>query len=167
MTNNNNNNSNSNNNSSSVGTTEAASAITSRSTFYGNPNNLGLEPGLLEQGSDGGIFAEIGSLTNLITSPNNETLSFDFGTVLNRPGQWQPQQMTMSMGGEEITKGLLDQTVQIEQSNLNIKLDSVFQPLDWEGNEDQGLFGLPSTVDQTYWSQNQWTDEDRPTLYPP
>ncbi|KAG4173054.1 hypothetical protein ERO13_A11G034200v2 [Gossypium hirsutum] len=167
VTNNNNNNSNSNNNSSSVGTTEAASAITSCSTFYGNPNNLGLEPGLLEQGSDGGIFAEIVSLTSLITSPNNETLSFDFGTVLNRAGQWQPQQMTMSMGGEEITKGLLDQTVQIEQSNLNIKLDSVFQPLDWEGNEDQGLFGLPSTVDQTYWSQNQWTDEDRPTLYPP
>ncbi|XP_039008140.1 dof zinc finger protein DOF5.4-like isoform X2 [Hibiscus syriacus] len=144
--------------SSSGGTAEAeaVSAITSHSTFYGNPNNLGFDPGLLEQGSDGGIFSEIGSLTSLITTPsNNETLSFDFGTVLNRPGLWQHHQKKMSMGGEEITGGWLDQTAQVEQSNFDRRLEDGFQPLDWEGTGDQGLFDHSNAVDQTYRSQNQ------------
>ncbi|GMI67368.1 OBF binding protein 4 [Hibiscus trionum] len=151
---------NDNNNSSSGGTAEAVSATTSHSTFYREPNNLGF----LEQGADGGIFSEIGSLTSLITSSNNETLSFDFGTVLNRSGQWQLQhQKNTSMGVEEITGGFLDPTAHVEQSNL----ESGFQPLDWEGSGDQDLFDRSNAVDQTYWSQIQWTDEDPPTLYPP
>ncbi|KAL4363322.1 hypothetical protein GQ457_04G036280 [Hibiscus cannabinus] len=158
---------NDNNNSYSGGAAEAeaVSAITSHSTFHGDPNNLGFKPGLLEQGSDGGIFSEIGSLTSLITSSNNETLSFDFGTVLNRPEQWQQQQQqkNTSMGGEEITGGLLDPTVQTEPSNL----ESEFQPSDWEGTGDQVLFDRSNAVDQTYWSQIMWTDQDPPTLYPP
>ncbi|KAE8727094.1 Dof zinc finger protein DOF1.7 [Hibiscus syriacus] len=156
-----------NNNSSFGGTAEAASAITSHSTFYGNPNNLEFEPGLLEQGSDGGIFSEIGSLTSFITPSNNETLSFDFGTVLNRSGLWQQHEKKMNMEGEEITGGWLDQTAQVEQSHLDRRLENAFKPLDWEGTGDQGLFDHSNAVDQTYWSQNQWTHQDHPTLYPP
>ncbi|XVE54652.1 hypothetical protein DITRI_Ditri03aG0099300 [Diplodiscus trichospermus] len=176
-------NNNNNNNSSAGGTAEAVSAITSQSNLmnvndskvYGNPNNLGFEPGLLEQGSDCGIFSEIGSFTSLITSSNNETLSFGFSTVLNGQGlelgQWQQQQKMMSMGGEEITGGLLDQTLQVELPNLHSRSEGGgcggFGQLDWQGNGDQGLFDLPNTVDQTYWSQSQWSDQDPPNLYLP
>ncbi|KAK6261778.1 hypothetical protein QUC31_007594 [Theobroma cacao] len=181
--NNNNDNDNNNNNSSAGGTAEAVSAVTSHSNlinvseskFYGNPNNLGFEPGLLEQGSDCGIFSEIGSFTSLITSSNNETLSFGFSTVLNgqglEQGQWQQQQKMMNIGGEEISGGLLDQTVQVELSNLHSRSEGEgsggFGPLDWQGSGDQGLFDLPNAVDQTYWSQSQWTDQDHPNLYLP
>ncbi|XVF49898.1 hypothetical protein PTKIN_Ptkin04bG0053000 [Pterospermum kingtungense] len=172
-----NNNNNNNNNSSAGGTAEAVSAVTSHSNLinvseyklFGNPNTAGLEPGLLEQGSDGGIFSEIGGFTSLITSSNNETLSFSFGTVLNGQGQWQQQeeQKVMSIGGDEIAGGLVDQTMPIELSKLHNRSESEFEPLDWQGSGDQGLFDLPSAVDQTYWSQSQWTDQDHPTLYLP
>ncbi|OMO72684.1 Zinc finger, Dof-type [Corchorus olitorius] len=176
----NNNNSTQNNNSNSAsGTAEAVSAVTSHSNlinvseskFYGNPNNLGFESGLLEQGSDCGIFSEIGSFTNLINSSNNETMSFGFSTVLNgqgmEQGQWQQQhQKTMSMGGEDINGGLLDQTVEL--SNLHNRSEGGgFGPLDWQGSGDQGLFDLPNAVDQTYWSQSQWSDQDHTSLYIP
>ena len=181
MTNNNNNNDNNNNNSSAGGTAEAVSAVTSHSNlknvreskFYENPNNLGFESGLLEQGSDCGIFSEIGCFKSLIASTNNETLSFGFGTVLHgqglEQGQWQQQQQQkmMSMEGEEVTGGLLDQTVQVELSNLHSRSESRFGPLDWQGSGDQGLFDLSNAADQTYWSQSQWTHQDHPTLYLP
>ncbi|XP_022775855.1 dof zinc finger protein DOF5.4-like [Durio zibethinus] len=176
-------NNNNSNNSSACGTAEALSAVTSHSSlinvsdskFYEYPNNLGFEPGLLEQGSDGGIFSEIGSFTGLISSSNNETLPFGFGTVLNGQGveqvQWQQQQKMMSMRGEEITGGLVDQTLEVELSNLHSRSEGGgcggYGPLDWQGSGDQGLFDLPNTVDQTYWSQCQWTDQDHPTLYIP
>ncbi|XVF08887.1 hypothetical protein REPUB_Repub07fG0042900 [Reevesia pubescens] len=184
-TNNNNSNNNNNNNGCGGGTAEAVSAVTSHSNLvnlseskvYGNPNNLGFEPGLLEQGSDCVIFSEIGNFTSLITSSNSETLSFGFGTVLNGQGQWQQQQqqqhqkmmnMGIGMGKEEITGGLLDETMQVELSNLHNRSENEgFVPLDWQGSGDQGLFDLPNTVDQTYWSQSQWTDQDHPTLYIP
>ncbi|OMP12318.1 Zinc finger, Dof-type [Corchorus capsularis] len=179
VTNNNNSSQNNNNSNSASGTAEAVSAVTSHSNlinvseskFYGNPNNLGFESGLLEQGSDCGIFSEIGSFTNLINSSNNETMSFGFSTVLNgqgmEQGQWQQQhQKTMSMGGEDINGGLLDQTVEL--SNLHNRSEGGgFGPLDWQGSGDQGLFDLPNAVDQTYWSQSQWTDQDHPSLYMP
>ncbi|XVE56760.1 hypothetical protein DITRI_Ditri04bG0036600 [Diplodiscus trichospermus] len=173
-----NNNNNNNNNSSAGATADAVSAVTSHSNlinvsesnFYENPNNLGFEPGLLEQGSDCGIFSEIGSFTSLITSSNNQTLSYEFGTVLNgqgiEQGQWQQQKM-MSMGGEEIVGRLLDQTIQVELSNLHSKSENGFGALDWQGSGDQAFFDLSSAVDQTYWSQTQWPDQDHSTLYLP
>ncbi|GMI76767.1 OBF binding protein 4 [Hibiscus trionum] len=169
---------NNNSNSYAGGTAESVSAVTSHANlinvsepkFYGSPNNLGFEPELLEQGSDCGIFSGIGSFTGLITSSNNETMSFGFDKVLN-DGQWQQQQeqeqKMMSMGGEEITGGLLDQTVQVELSNMASRSENGFGALDWQGNGDQGLFDLPNDVDKTYWNQAQWTDQDHPSLYLP
>ncbi|KAE8672322.1 Dof zinc finger protein DOF5.8 [Hibiscus syriacus] len=165
----NNNKSNVNNNGYGGGT---ASAVTSHANlinvtepkFYGNPNNLGFEPVLLEQGSDSGLFSGIGGFTSLITSSNDKTLSFAFDKVLN-DGQWQQQKM-MNMGGEEITGGLLDQTVQVELSNMASRSGNGVGALDWQGNGHQGLFDLPDDVDKTYWSQ-AWTNEDLATLYLP
>ncbi|KAE8673527.1 Dof zinc finger protein DOF1.7 [Hibiscus syriacus] len=160
------------------GAAEAVSAVTSRANFvsvsepkfHRNPHNLGFEPGLLEQGSDRGIFSGIGSFTSLITSSNNEMMSFSIDKALN-DGQW-PQQLKeeqnmMSMCEEEITGGLLDQTVQVELSNMASRSDNGFGALDWQGDGDQGLFDLPNDVDKTYWSQAQWTDQDHPALFLP
>ncbi|KAE8720484.1 Dof zinc finger protein DOF5.3 [Hibiscus syriacus] len=122
---------------------EAVSAVTSRANlislsepkFRGNRNNLGSGTGLLEQGSDCGIFSGIGSFTSLITLSNNETTSFSFDKVLN--GQWRQQQQQqveeqkmMNMVREEITGGLLDQTVQVELSNMSSRSENGFGALD-------------------------------------
>ncbi|GMI78176.1 OBF binding protein 4 [Hibiscus trionum] len=156
-----------NNGSCTGGTAEAASVVTSnsnkinisKSKLYGNPNNSVYESVLLEQGSESGIFPEIGSFSSLVTLSNNETPPFGFSTAFNGQGQWQQQKI------EEITGGLLDQTVQVELSNLHGGPESGFESLDWEGSGDQRLFDLPNDVDQTYWSQSQWTaDQDDPTL---
>ncbi|KAE8676926.1 Dof zinc finger protein DOF5.8 [Hibiscus syriacus] len=175
---NNNNKSNVNNNGYGGGTAEAEPVITSHANlinvsepkFYGNPNNLGFEPELLEQGSDCGIFSGIGGFTSLITSSNDETLSFGFDKLLN-DGQWQQQQhqqqKMMSVGGEEFTGGFLDQTVQVELSNMASRSGNGVGALDWQRNGDQGLFDLPDDLDKAYWSQAQWTNEDHHTLYLP
>ncbi|KAJ4831948.1 hypothetical protein Tsubulata_045295 [Turnera subulata] len=145
--------------------------------------------------SDCGIFSEIGSFTSLITSSNE--LSFGFGSVLNQQGQleqvhghnhhhqqqWQPHQQQqpqkmVGLGGdgEDMAGGLMDQAVQVElsalQSNNRSGSNGGFGGgLDnWHGTgggDHQGLFDLPNTVDQAYWSQSQWTDQDHPSLYLP
>ncbi|KAK8617128.1 hypothetical protein V6N13_117095 [Hibiscus sabdariffa] len=134
-----------NNNGHAGGTAEAVSAV-SEPKLYGSPNNLGFEPGLLEQGPDCGIFSGTGSFTSLSTSSNNETPSFGFDKVLNEEVQWQQQQKMMSVGGE----GSLDPTV------MGSRSENGFGALDWQGDGDQGLFDLPN---------DHWTDQDHPTLY--
>ncbi|KAF2282956.1 hypothetical protein GH714_043273 [Hevea brasiliensis] len=142
------------------------------------------EPGLLEQGADCGIFSEIGSFTSLITS-TNEQLPIGFGNIMNQKffehvhqnqnQQWQQQQQKMvGISGEEMKMQemagvLIDQTVHVELSALPSSGSGTggFGPLDWQGTGDQGLFDLPNAVDQTYWSQSQWTDQDPPSLYLP
>ncbi|EXB89108.1 Dof zinc finger protein [Morus notabilis] len=88
----------------------------------------------------------------------------------------QSQKVTMSVADDqelkmqEITGGLLDQTVQVDLSVLHDSRSNGagFGSLgDWQQCGDQALFDLPNTVDQSYWSQSQWTDQDHPSLYPP
>ncbi|KAK9278618.1 hypothetical protein L1049_028191 [Liquidambar formosana] len=151
-----------------------------------NPN---FEPSLLENSSDGGIFPEIGSFTSLMTASNDPTvLGFNMSDIqpfrLNQQNQeqvqqnqqWQQQVQKMTnMSGEmkmqEITAGFLDQTVQVELSGLQNKSNNGggggFTPLDWQaGGDHQGMFDLSGTVDQAYWSQHQWSDNDH-SLYLP
>ncbi|KAF2282957.1 hypothetical protein GH714_043274 [Hevea brasiliensis] len=70
---------------------------------------------------------------------------------------------------QEMAGVLIDQTVHVELSALPSSGSGTggFGPLDWQGTGDQGLFDLPNAVDQTYWSQSQWTDQDPPSLYLP
>lgn len=154
--------------------------------FISNPT---FEPGLqLEQGPDCGIFSEIGNLTSLIAA-SNEALPFGFNSVsdinpfrLNQQDhdrhevqdnqqqqqQQQWQQPKVMTAGDEITGDLLDQTVQVDLSSLQQNRSSGgFGSLDWQVSGDQVLYDLPNAVDQAYWSQSQWTDEDHTTLYLP
>ncbi|KAE8716447.1 RNA-directed DNA polymerase (Reverse transcriptase), Ribonuclease H [Hibiscus syriacus] len=145
------------------GTAKAASVVTSHpnkvnvseSDLYGNPNNL-----VYEQVSQSEIFPGIGNFSSLVTPSKNETMSFGLSTVFNGQGQWQQQKI------EEITGGLLDRTVQVELSNMH-RSESGFGLLDWQESRDQQSFDLPYDVDQTYWSQSQWIDQDHPTHYLP
>ena len=153
---------------------------------HGNANPS-FEPSLLEQGSDCRIFSEIGSFTSLITSTND---LFGFSNVMNQhqpphqqqglehhvqhnqnQQQWQNhQQQEMTGGG-----GLIDQTVHVELSALPSSRstkndDGEFGALDWQlgsGDQATSLFDLPNAVDQAYWSQSQWNDQDHPSLYIP
>lgn len=157
-----------------------------------NNSDPGLEPSttaLLEQGSDCGIFSEIGSFTSLITSSSsNQGLSFGFSNLLNPQHvqqtheQWQQQQQqqhqeqqTKMVGStasmQDMTSGLLGQTVQAELSALLDRSgNGGFGSFDWQGSgADQTLFDLPNAVDHaSYWSQStQWNDQDHPSLYLP
>lgn len=154
---------------SAAGGAEAVSAQSSQLTateskIFGNGTaNSAFDAGILEQASDCGIFSEIGNFTSLISS-STETMPFGF---LNQEWQNQNQQQPKD---QEITAGnFVNQTVQVDLSVLqNRSNDGEFGPLDWHGNEDQGLFDLPNTVDHTYWNQNQWnSDQDHPNLYLP
>ncbi|XP_002514602.2 dof zinc finger protein DOF5.4 [Ricinus communis] len=140
-----------------------------------NTNTTSFEHGLLEQESDCGIFSEIASLTSLITSSSNDHLQFGFGHLMTQHSlennqQWHQQQKMVGICGQnDMAGGLVDQTVHIELSALQINDRSgKGGPLDWQASGgDQSLFDLPNAVDQTYWSQSQWTDQDQPTLYLP
>ncbi|CAN6717621.1 unnamed protein product [Malus baccata var. baccata] len=153
--------------------------------------NGGFEPrvsaaALLEQITEiNGLFSEIGSFTSLITSSND--VPFSFGNINGSPfdqpaqvgnhhhnqvhqNQWGQQNQEGKM--QEISGGLLDQTAQVDLSVFQNRSNGVgggeLGPLDWQpGSVDQGLFDLPNTVDQAYWSQGQWADQDHPTLYLP
>lgn len=170
---------------------EAVSALSSSSNnMLGGIINSGFETGLLKQGTstDYGIFSEIGSFTNLITSSNE--LSFGFSDVLNQHNhlqqvheqndqhwqQEQQQQQPKMVGFGSSGEDMMDQTVHVELStmpsnNRSGANESFVGALDnWQGNnggDHQGFFDLPSTVDQAYWSQSQWTDEDHPSIYLP
>ncbi|KAH7528908.1 dof zinc finger protein DOF5.4 [Ziziphus jujuba] len=193
------------NNTNATATTEAVSAPSTSSAsnllniqeskfFVAQNSNPSFESTLLEQGSDCGIFSEIGSFTSLITSSAaTEAMPFGYSNIsdisispfrLNQQGQdnqvqqtqWhqQSQKAGMSISDQElkmqeITGGLLDQTAQVDLSGLqNRSGGGGFGSLgDWQPGGDQGLFDLTNTVDQTYWSQSQWTDQDHPSLYLP
>uniref|UniRef100_K7KW99 Dof zinc finger protein n=1 Tax=Glycine max TaxID=3847 RepID=K7KW99_SOYBN len=121
--------------------------------MFANPNP---NPSL----DSGGIFSEIGNFTSLINLNNNEA----FG-VTNQVqaaaggghGQWQ-QQNHQEFG----TASFLDHTVPLEFSSLQHKTghQGGFGSLDWQPGADQGLFDLPNTVDQPYWTHAHWSDQD-------
>lgn len=159
---------------SAAGGAEAVSAQSSQSNllnhateykFFGS--NSAFDTGLLEQGSDCGIFSEIGNFSNLISTSSSETMPFGFG-IMN-PHEWHNQnQNQQKMNPEIIAGNLLNQTVEEVELTALQNRSNEFGPLDWQGHGDQGLFDLPTTVDHTYWSQNQWnSDQDHPSLYLP
>ncbi|CAJ1975486.1 unnamed protein product [Sphenostylis stenocarpa] len=176
-----------------VAATEAMSAPTSNaasnnallvdnvreSKMFANANNPSLERG--------GIFSEIGSFSNLMAS-NNEAWGFGFGNSSNsnsniidaaafRFGVTHQQgndQVHVAAGGDHVewqnqqnqefgTASFLDHTVAPEFSSLQHK--TAFGSLDWQPGADQGLFDLPNTVGQPYWTHTQWADQENPPLF--
>lgn len=172
-------------------TTEAVSAPSSNaaSTLVGfresrffapqSPNPNFEMPTLLDHSSDGNIFPEIGSFTSLMTGSNDPAgLGFNISDIspfkyqeqVDQNQQWQQQQqqkMSDELKMQEITAGFLDQTVQVELSALqNRSNHGGFPSLDWQTSGDQGIFDLPGNVDQGYWTQSQWSDNDHPLYLP-
>lgn len=133
------------------------------------PINTGFNRELLEQSSGCGLFSEMGNLSSLIAS-SAEPLPFGFGSVLAQNSHWidqkQDQEQKIQQEGKIPSSdggGFLDQTVQVDLPALQGRPsgNEAFGLLDWQPSTDQGLFDLPGTVDQAYWSQNsQWADED-------
>ncbi|XP_059640985.1 dof zinc finger protein DOF5.4-like [Cornus florida] len=157
-----------------------------------NPN---FDPPLIDQVSDGGIFPEVGSFTSLMTSSNDPSLlgfnmadissyrlhQHNHAQVLQNHSsnqQWQQQQKITStmpdddLKMQDITTGFLDPTAQIDLSGLQSRTyNGGLAAGDWHAggdeDQDQGLFDLTGTVDQTYWSQTQWNaDNDHPLYLP-
>lgn len=88
--------------------------------------------------------------------------------------QWNEEEkmtctaMGNDLGMNEITAGFVDQTAEIEFScSQNRTSNGGLAPVDWQAGVDQGLFDLTGTVDQSYWSQTQWTDNDHHLNYLP
>ncbi|KAK7411304.1 hypothetical protein VNO78_02737 [Psophocarpus tetragonolobus] len=171
-----------------VAATEAMSAPTSNAA---SNNVLLLENNVRESKifpslDNSGIFTDMGSLTGLINS-NNEplgfglsndnnnnnnnmldaTTSFRFGVTHDQVqaapggghGPWQQEQNHQEFG----TASFLNHTVPLEFSSSQQKTG--FGSLDWQPGVDQGLFDLPNTVDQPYWSHSHWSDQDNPSLF--
>ncbi|XP_043698997.1 dof zinc finger protein DOF5.4-like [Telopea speciosissima] len=140
----------------------------------------------LEQASDGGIFPEAGSFTSLMTGSNPSFLGFNFNDILpfrlhhhhqqqqQQQQQQQEQKMTTSMGEElkmpELTAGLMDQTVPVGLAEMQGKNRNVggggLMGLEWGSSGDQALYDLGGSMDQNYWGQNQWADNDHPLYLP-
>ncbi|XP_027123880.1 dof zinc finger protein DOF5.4-like [Coffea arabica] len=80
---------------------------------------------------------------------------------------------------DQINCGFLDQTAQIGFPGLqqNRISNGGLQGLGWhinggggggdDGGGEQGLFDFSGTVDQAYWGQNQWADNDQSLNFPP
>ncbi|KAM5570996.1 dof zinc finger protein DOF5.4 [Rosa sericea] len=157
------------------------------SKFFVSPNANFEAAGttMLEQSAaEIGMFSDIGSFTSLITASNDVPFGFtninDISVSPFRPNQpaghqnqWEQQQNqnNQELKMQEITGGMLDQTAQVGLSVFQTKTNGGggggFGSLDWQPAGEQGLFDLPNTVDQAYWSQGQWTDQDPPSLYLP
>lgn len=114
----------------------------------------------LDQSSDCGIFPESGSFTSLMNVGN----SFHFSEIYHQQQQQQHQHqpdMELQEKMQELAGGCIDPTVGIDlRGGANGELTA----LDWQTN--QGLFDLPNTVDQSYWSQSQWAETDQHLYLP-
>ncbi|GFZ12177.1 OBF binding protein 4 [Actinidia rufa] len=144
----------------------SASTSTSASTLFNFPDSSFFNfsqttnpsfdppPPLIEPPSDGGIFPEIGTFTTMMTSSNDSV-----------PPRIQHRR-DLGFGIPELkmqeisASGSLDPTAPIDLSGMEDRGNhGDLGALDWQISGYPGLFDLPGTVDPTYWSQPQWTDD--------
>ncbi|XP_019053420.1 PREDICTED: dof zinc finger protein DOF5.4 [Nelumbo nucifera] len=128
--------------------------------------------------ADGGIFPESGSFTSLITGSNPGLVGLNYSDI--SPFRMHAQQRRMAsmveeMKMQELTAGgFIDQTFPVElpepglQNRTNNGNGGGIMGLDWASSGDGvgGLFDFPSSIDQCYWGQNQWTDNDQGLYLP-
>ncbi|XP_014518971.1 dof zinc finger protein DOF5.4-like [Vigna radiata var. radiata] len=158
------------------------------SKLFANANNPSLEGGgvFSEIGSFTGLIASnnealgfgFGNCSNNNGNGNSNSNILDATTF--RFGVTHPQgnnndEVQVAGGGEQQqnhheefgTASFLDLTAPVEFCSLAQKSgnEGGFGSLDWQGGADQGLFDLPNSVDQTYWSHSHWSDQDNPSLF--
>ncbi|XP_042500468.1 dof zinc finger protein DOF5.4-like [Macadamia integrifolia] len=144
-----------------------------------NPNlNTDFEPPMLDtlgQVSDGGIFPEFGSFTSLMATSNSTSLGFNFSDISPFRFHHQQQQQGQKIVSEEmkipeLTTGLMDQTVPVDLAEMQGRNANGggrgLPELQWPSSGDQGLYDLGSSVDQSYWGERQWADNDQPVYLP-
>ncbi|XP_055832034.1 dof zinc finger protein DOF5.4-like [Solanum dulcamara] len=125
-------------------------------------------------------FQDIGNFTSMITSSNDpfnmaEIPAYRLPENQNSNEQWnQESKMVGTLPPSDVLKmepintGFFNQTGRVEypglhQSRVN---NSELTSLDWQtgggdgGGGDHGLYDLTGTVDQSYWSQAQWGEND-------
>ncbi|XP_009631669.3 dof zinc finger protein DOF5.4-like [Nicotiana tomentosiformis] len=137
---------------------------------------------LMDHSADGQIFQDIGNFTNFMTSSTDpsavgfnmiEIPSYRLPENQNSNEQWnQPSKMVgtdqpvSDLKMEQMDTSFMNQTGRIEfglqQNKVN---NSEIAPLDWQtggggGDGEHGLYDLTGTVDQSYWSQTQWGEND-------
>nr|AZL19347.1 Dof zinc finger protein 4 [Actinidia deliciosa] len=168
----------------------SASTSTSASTLFNFPDSSFFNfsqttnpsfdppPPLIDPPSDGGIFPEIGTFTNMMTSSNDPSLlGFNIGEI--SASEYRLQQhnhesvlqnhssnqiacaVRQELKMQEISaSGSLDPTAPIDLSGIEDRGNhGDLGALDWQISGYPGLFDLPGTVDPTYWSQPQWADD--------
>lgn len=155
----------------------------SDSRFFNFPQttNPSFDLPLIDQSSEAGMFPEIGPFTSLMTSANDPSLlGFNIADISNSTYRMHHQnhaevlenqgsnQMADQLKMQDITAGFLEQTPHTEFTGLeNRTIDGGLAGVDWQAGGDQGLFDLTGTVDHSYWTQTQWTDNDHPLNYLP
>lgn len=157
--------------------------------FIPHSSNQTFDDSLMENSAEV-QFQDIGNFTSMITSSNDPSvIGFNMDEIpayrlpdnqtlenqnTNEPWIQQSKMMgTLPFDGlkmEQMGTGYLNQTGRVEfmglqQSTVN---NSELPSLDWQtgsggdvgGGGDHGLYDLSGTVDQSYWSQTQWGEND-------
>lgn len=177
-------------NTSGAATTEDVSATSSNSasTYLNfpdsnffisqNTNQTFDDPPLMENSAED-QFHDIGNFTNMITLSNDPFNMADIPAYRlpenqNSNEQWNLETKMVGtlptadeLKMEEMDTGFLNQTGRVEypglhQSRIN---NTELASLDWQtggsgGGGDHGLYDLTATVDQSYWNQSQWNEND-------
>lgn len=140
------------------------------------------DPPLMENSAED-QFQDIGNFTNMITSSNYPFNMADIPAYRlpenqNTNEQWNQESKMVEtlptsdeLKTEEMDTGFLNQTGRVEYPGLHESRvnNSELASLDWQpggggggdgGGGDHGLYDLTVTVDQSYWCQTQWNEND-------
>ncbi|KAD4385389.1 hypothetical protein E3N88_25557 [Mikania micrantha] len=150
--------------------------------FFNLPNPR-FDPPLLDHSPPDNIFPEIATFTGLITSSSSQLpVGFNMssnispfrlhhsGHIVENSNANQQQWMqtghnigdelkapeTGSLAFVEAHTDTTDQFTGLSEKTAGVGLGAE----DWNNCTDQALFELTGTVDQSYWSQTQWDDQD-------
>ncbi|KAK4374612.1 hypothetical protein RND71_005289 [Anisodus tanguticus] len=169
-------------NTSGGATTEDVSATSSNSYLNFNESNFFVPQSTNQTFNDQSLmenstepqFQDIGNFTSMMTSSNDPSmLGFNMSEIPTyRDEQWNQQSKMVEtlpsnndLKMEQMGTGYnLDQTGRVEYMGLQKSRvnNNELAPLDWRtgGGGDHGLYDLTGTVDQSYWSQTQWSEDD-------
>uniref|UniRef100_A0A7N0V005 Dof zinc finger protein n=1 Tax=Kalanchoe fedtschenkoi TaxID=63787 RepID=A0A7N0V005_KALFE len=149
----------------------------------GNPN-FSSDPMTGSNCGGGGGVTDIGNFTGLMTSSsNNDPTTVSMPTSHDAVSPFRmnlqdeipppPQQQQYDHPMEQwrlssveaklqymadAARGYVDPTVQIDRA-----CDGGSEPLNWQQQQQQNVFGLTSAVDHSYWSQAHWSNADNPS----
>ncbi|XAR51250.1 hypothetical protein NMG60_11005820 [Bertholletia excelsa] len=127
----------------------------------------------IDQSSDSRMLPGIRSFASLMTSSTDTPFAgFNMTDMSTSAYRLHHQEhgavlQNQSLEQQEISAGMIDRVAQMDLSGLqNRGNNGELEALGWNSGGDQGLFDLIGTVDQAYWGQTQWTENDQPLYLP-